>query len=465
VPEFDSVRSVTNWAEKYRPKRLDDVVGNPTAIAELRKWAQSWSKGVPEKRAVILQGDAGVGKTSAALALANDFGWIPIEMNASDSRNANAVHRIAGRGSVLQTFTPTGEFVRAAQGGRKLIILDEADNVFGRQDQGGVAAISETIQKTGHPVVLIVNDLYALTSRSSTLKRLSKTIKFQSVNASAVKNVLRNVASKEGVDVPEEVLDVIAERSTGDLRSALNDLQSIGLGKTDLTAKETQALGFRDRASTIFVALQEIFRSGDAKRARDAVRELDEQPEDLILWIDHNLPYEYPDREDLSRGLDRLSKADRYLGRARRRQAYGMWSYASEMMSSGVAMARRRRFGGGQLQFPLYLALMSRSRALRGARNSLARKLGAKLHASASTILNDVIGDVRTLAAADADLRIQLAADLKLDDREAAYLLDEKEDSNAVKHLLEAAAKVAGAEARPERSTGLGRFDEDADAE
>lgn len=76
-----------------------------------------------------------------------------------------------------------------------------------------------------------------------------------------------------------------------------------------------------------------------------------------------------------------------------------------------------------------------------------------------------MIGDVRTLAAADADLRVQLAAELKLDDREAAYLLDEKEDSHTVKHLLEAAAKVAGAEARPERATGLGRFDEDEDAE
>ncbi|MGQ0797376.1 MAG: replication factor C large subunit [Methanobacteriota archaeon] len=456
---------MTSWTEKYRPRSLDEVVGNPTAVAELRKWAQAWARGAPDRRAALLVGDPGVGKTSAALALARDFDWTPIEMNASETRNAAAVRRVAGRGAVLQTFSPTGEFVRAADGGRKLIILDEADNIFGRQDQGGVAAIAQMVQETRHPVVLLVNDAYALTSRSSTLKRLSKTIKFQSVNASAVKSVLRTVATREGVDVAEEVLEFIAERSAGDLRSALNDLESIAVGMTDLRGAETRSLGFRDRASTIFVALQEIFRSGDARRARDAVRELDEQPEDLILWIDHNLPYEYPDREDLARGLDRLSKADRYLGRARRRQAYGMWPYASEMMSSGVATARRRRFGGGQLQFPLYLSQMSRTRALRGARNSLARKLGAKLHTSARTVLNDVIGDLRTLASADADLRVQLAAELRLDDREAAYLLDEKEDSHAVKHLLEAAAKVAVVEARADKPAGLGRFDEDADAE
>ena len=103
---------MTSWAEKHRPKTLDEVVGNPTAIAELRRWAQGWSRGRPDKRAVILQGDPGVGKTSAALALASEMGWPVTEMNASDSRNASAIERVATRGSVLQTFSPTGEFLR-----------------------------------------------------------------------------------------------------------------------------------------------------------------------------------------------------------------------------------------------------------------------------------------------------------------------------------------------------------------
>src|SRR3990170_622261 len=319
---------MTSWSEKYRPKALEDVVGNPTAVAELRKWAQAWSRGIPDRRAVVLQGTPGIGKTSAALALGNEMGWTVVEMNASDSRNAEAIERTATRGAVLQTFSPDGEFLRASAGGRKLIILDEADNVFGREDHGGIAAIVRMIQETRQPVVLIVNDYYGLTSRSSSFKRLCKTIKFQPVNASAVKNVLRTVASKEGVDVAEEVLEFIANRAAGDLRSALNDLQSLALGSRELVGEETQALGYRDRQGTIFGALQEIFRSGDATRALKAVRDLDETPEDLILWVDHNLPYEYRSLADLGRGYDALAKADRYLGRTRRRQSYGMWAYA-----------------------------------------------------------------------------------------------------------------------------------------
>src|SRR5256885_13025184 len=149
---------MTSWAEKYRPKTLDEVVGNPTAIAELRKWAAAWDKGRPDKRAVVLQGDPGIGKTSAALALANDMGWSVVEMNASESRNAEAIHRVATRGAVLQTFTDTGEFVRADEGGRKLIVLDAADNVFGREARGGVAGVVGLSRTTERPVRRIGED-------------------------------------------------------------------------------------------------------------------------------------------------------------------------------------------------------------------------------------------------------------------------------------------------------------------
>jgi len=451
---------MTGWAERHRPKDLDDIVGNPTAVAELRKWAAAWAKGRPDKRAVVLQGAPGIGKTSAALALANEMGWTAIEMNASDSRNADAIRRVATRGAVLQTFTETGEYLRAGEGGRKLIILDEADNVFGREDRGGIAAIVDMIQTTRHPVVLIANDYYALTRRSSSLKRLCKAVKFQGIHEDAMKNILRSIASLEGVEVAADVLDVIVERSSGDLRSAINDLESLAIGKPVVQAEATASLGYRDRETTIFPAIEEILRSGDAKRARDAARELDESPEDLILWVDQNLGHEFTRPDDLVRGYEALSRADIYLGRTRRRQRFGLWSYASELMSSGVAVARRGRGRGGQLEFPYYLIQMARSRAQRGARNSLAKKIATLLHVSQAHVLNELLPTMRMLFASDEELRVHLTAQLGLDDREAAFLLDESETSHAVKHLLEKAAQVAGPRARESTRGRLPSFDE-----
>jgi replication factor C large subunit len=451
---------MTSWTEKYRPRNLEGVVGNPSAVAELRKWAQSWNRGRPDKRAVILQGDPGIGKTSAALALAHETGWTVIEMNASDSRNAAAIERVAGRGAVLQTFSDQGEFLRATEGGRKLIILDEADNIFGREDKGGVQAIVNLIQRTGQPVILIVNDYYALTRRSSSLKRLCKTIRFQGIHADAMKNVLRSVAAQEGVSVTDDVLDFIVERAGGDLRAALNDLESLAAGKRHIREEATRSLGSRDRELTIFPAMEEILRSGDARRARDAVRELDESPEDLVLWVDQNLGREFSRYDDLARGYDALSRADIYLGRVKRRQAYGLWSYASEMMSSGVAASRQGRPRGSQLEFPFYLIQMARSRAQRGARNSVARKFARYLHVSSEYIRNELLAILRALYQADEELRVHVTAELGLEEREVAFLLDETETSHAVKHLLEKAASIRP-RGRAGEAEGLRAYDRD----
>src|SRR5207249_11487997 len=123
-------------------------------------------------------------------------------------------------------------------------------NVFGREDKGAIGAIVEMIQETRQPVILVANDYYALTRRSSSLKRLCKTIKFQGVHEDAMKNILRTIASKEGVEIADEVLEVIVERSSGDLRSATNDREALALGKRSVLADATRALGYRDRPRT-----------------------------------------------------------------------------------------------------------------------------------------------------------------------------------------------------------------------
>ena len=61
-----------NWSEKYRPPSLNEIVGNRTAVDELKKWALSWEKGVPKKRAVILSGKPGTGKTATVRRFAFD---------------------------------------------------------------------------------------------------------------------------------------------------------------------------------------------------------------------------------------------------------------------------------------------------------------------------------------------------------------------------------------------------------
>lgn len=85
-----------DWTEKYRPRSLSEVLGSDTNVAAMTAWAREWQSGrIPEKRALVMTGPPGVGKTSAAEALARDFGWSIIEFNASENRNADSLRRSA----------------------------------------------------------------------------------------------------------------------------------------------------------------------------------------------------------------------------------------------------------------------------------------------------------------------------------------------------------------------------------
>jgi len=102
----------------------------------------------------------------------------------------------------------------------------------------------------------------------------------------------------------------------------------------------------------------------------------------------------------------------------------------------------------------------SRSRGRRQVRNALAAKLGRHLHMSRRSILSEVLPAFRTLYAGDGDFKFAVTLELDLDEKEVAFLLDEKEDSHAVRHLLERVGQVRGRELAPARGR-LEAVDED----
>ncbi|WP_424359069.1 replication factor C large subunit [Methanocella sp. MCL-LM] len=407
-----------DWTEKYRPVSLADIVGNDAAVKALRQWAETFGTG---KKAVILYGGPGVGKTSAALALAHDMGWDYIELNASDVRTKDAINRIAGPAATAGTFEGTG--------GRRLVILDEADNLHGNADRGGESAIINVIKHASQPVILIANDMYAM---SKPLRESALQVQFRAILSTSVAKVLRKVCAKEGLDCDPEALMKIAER-TNDLRSAINDLQAAAQGSGQVTVADVSTAD-RDVPETIFKVMGMIFRGKNMREALNATYGLDENPEDLIGWVDENLPREYQD-DDLERGFDALSKADMYLGRTRRRQDYGMWRYAGFMMVCGVNRARRRHYGGfSRYSPPTYWQKLGRTKSARTLRDSIAAKVGKACHSSKAEARSSYLPLIQYLFDKD-EYAIKLSAQLKLEEDEIAFLLDAKKASKKVSEI------------------------------
>jgi replication factor C large subunit len=426
------------WTEKYRPGSLSEVVGNDDAVRTMRRWAETWQKGVPKKRALVLRGEPGTGKTSSALALAKDLGWDVIEMNASDHRNADAIRRVAGMGAVSQTFSTEGEFLTTAKGGRKLIVLDEADNLFGREDYGGARAIVETIRETSQPMILIVNDYYALTRKASAVKTLATSVVFHRLNEQTIKSVLERLCYEEGVDVDAGVLRLVAGNAGGDLRGAINDLQMLIEGKTHVGASDADALGKRNQLIEVDAFLREMFGARTARDARNAALGVDKTPEELILWIEENIPLEFRSPAEMTQAFDALSRSDIYLRRTRLLQHYGLWSYAKEMMTSGVAMSRLegRRYPPSRYSFPGYLIMMSRSKGTRASRAALCSKLGPYFHTSSRQTSISILPYLRSIGQRDKEVLVAVGIDANLDEEDMAFLLGEDSGSEAVDDIF-----------------------------
>jgi len=399
------------WAEKYQPRKLSEVVGQPQAIQALLKWAEGWRKGKPEKPAALLYGPAGTGKTAAAVALAREFGWDLIELNASDKRTFNVIQQVAGTAATTGTL-----FAGAA--GKRLVVLDEADNVYGTADRGGYRAIEQVLKQATNPVVLIANDQYSI---PWTIRALCTLMNFRRLTQDLIVRVLGRICKTEKIEAEPLALNAIAEAARGDLRSAINDLQAVAIGRRRLSIEDVVVYR-RDKEINIFEVLGQLMHATTTKQARELLWALDRPPEDAIDWISENVPRMLLEPADLERVYEALSRADIFLGRIRRRQSYGLLGYASDLMTTGVALSRQGQLKHVRFQAPSSGMLMGRTRAARAVRDGIAKKIAGHCHTSRREARKHFLPYLDVIFEHDKKAASRIAAELKLEDAEINYL-------------------------------------------
>ncbi len=523
--------------ERLRPTSLRAILGNPRAVSQLRDWAEEWDRaeGVPRRRAALLEGPPGVGKTTAALALAAERGWTVVEMNASDARNQSAIDEVAGRAALTNTLGSFGVYRGTREGGRTLILLDEADSLSGRSsedrprprsslslreflrtrygsveamatawglgrpgappafaswedvpttggrgawtrlapaqrdvadwregqtvhdasDRGGLGAIARLVRETRQPLILTVNDPSPLLRYSPVFRAAVLRVRFEPVRPLELKSFLRRIAVQEGYRIAGSALDRIVQRSQGDVRAALNDLEAVAPFPPGIDLDPI--LGGRDLSQDFYALTEDVLAHPRFYRSVEISNRIDAPPDDVLPWFEESVIRSPSGAVARAAAIDRLAVADRYLSWARRQRVYSLWSYATEIITGGTSLALGLPEGSRPpvAAFPQFLGAMGRSKAARATRLGLLGKAGARYHLSRRKARETMLpffdplfrGTRAARASRTALLRSSIVRSLGLSAEEVAYLMELEPDHPRVRELL------APAEAPPPEET------------
>jgi len=246
------------WIEKYRPERLSDVIGQKEITRRLESYVKQ--RNVPN---LLFSGSAGIGKTSASVALAKElfgkgFERNFLELNASDARGIDVV-----RGTI-KNFARTLAF----DADFKIIFLDESDALTADAQQ----ALRRTMEKFTRTCRFILSCNYS--SRIiEPIQSRCVVFRFRPLNAEDVKAKIMDIAEKEKIEIDDKAMEAIIYVSMGDMRKAVNVLQASASLESRISDETVYNVSSRARPEEIKKMIDFALK-GDFLEARKMLDEL-----------------------------------------------------------------------------------------------------------------------------------------------------------------------------------------------
>lgn len=411
---------ISDWTERYRPKSESHLEGNESQRRKIRDWLNQWQDGMPKKKALLLVGPPGVGKTTVARAVAQDMGWSVIELNASDARNAAAIRKAATQGATHRSLFHNPDDKKQ----RTLILLDEVDHLSGglkkvnqdklnkalmgeevggnpvtfSGDSGGKAELLRLLSETKQPVILACNEVMGLwgkgSSWRSTRDRFQKhmiTLNFERANDEALRRIARRVLKSEDIEFEAQAVEKLVERNPGDLRALVRDLQVIsatldGLLTNELVESFIES-GERDISVEVFPGLDKLYRCSTASEAVLAGRTIDKSPNELLNWIHWNNPSLISDKNILRRGNQALSMSSKMLSAQYDNTAHRSWYWSGQLSGLAASVVNKNTFA--ERIYPSYPNFLRRNST--NVRPSIIEQLAKGPGISKSTVRDEML--------------------------------------------------------------------------
>ncbi|MFH0971303.1 MAG: replication factor C small subunit [Candidatus Micrarchaeota archaeon] len=225
------------WVEKYRPRKLSDVVGNELIVKQLAAFVKN--KNPPH---ILLAGPAGSGKTSCALAMAHelfgeDFTQCFLELNASDERGIDVVR------TKIKDFARTLSLTSVPF---KIIFLDEADALTGDAQQ----ALRRTMEKYSSTTRFILSCNYSSRIIEPIQSRCA-VFRFSRLQDADLKKMVDLIAEGEGLKIENSAKEALLYVSEGDARKLINSMQGASAISEKITSEEVYQIASRARPEEV----------------------------------------------------------------------------------------------------------------------------------------------------------------------------------------------------------------------
>ena len=437
--------SMLPWVEKYRPKRLSDFAGNVEEVKKIESWLVTWKS--QRKKALWISGPAGVGKTSVIHYLTNKYNIETIELNASDKRNKKAIETIVGRAS------QEGSITQGSVAG-KLILVDEADGLFGNADRGGARALAKAIEKTRVPIICTANDPDAATLKSA--RKYMVVVTFNRLTLEQILTLLKRIVKKEGISVPLEVLVDIAKNSAGDARSAINDLESY-VANASGTPIEFSS---RDQEIQLSSALHKIFSTHNIKDSLSYLDSVDADYRELLAYLYEHAYSQAENATELERFYHLISLADFYLSKCYITQDWRYLKYFFTFLA-GIGTYKHSKVKERRYGFPSYWALIGRFRGKNAKIKQLAQKCSRKLHCGEKEFTKDIYPYLRMIFNTNPQMAAGIAVWLQFTEEDIEFLVEgTKRKLKVIMQLHEEAYRAMADQMMKESSKKLSIIEE-----
>ncbi|OPX57672.1 MAG: Replication factor C small subunit [Methanobacterium sp. PtaB.Bin024] len=246
------------WVEKYRPQNLDEVVGQDHIIQRLKQYVNE--ENMPN---LMFTGPAGVGKTTTAIALAKAMlgeYWKQnfLELNASDARGIDTVRKD------IKSFCR----LKAVGSPFRIIFLDEVDNMT-KDAQHALRREMEMYTKTSS---FILSCNYSSKIIDPIQSRCA-IFRFAPIKGHQIVGRLEQIAKKEGVKYTPGSLESIVYFAEGDMRRAVNILQSTASMGEEITEENVHDVVSKAKPKDVR-RIVNLALDGDFMGARDLLREV-----------------------------------------------------------------------------------------------------------------------------------------------------------------------------------------------